>query len=357
MAEDRLEKLYYDAEHPASFGGAERLIKAAGGRPEERTTRQWLSAQDAYTLHKPARVRFPRRPTIVAGLGEQLQADLMDVRSHARENDDVTFLLTAVDAFSRRGFVYPLKNKSAASVTRALRDLLEDETYRALQTDKGKEFINSDVKRLLSERSVKWFSSENETIKSALVERFNQTLRGRIHRYLTWKGGQRYIDALPSMVRAYNSAAHSSIGMAPRDVTYANQERVWHNLHGGEGRLNVDRARTREPKFGWGQNVRISKARGAFKRGYTPNWSAEIFVIEETLDSERPVVYRIKDLAGEDITGTFYEAELQVVKLPETFSVEEVLRWRGRGARREALVKWLGYPASFNSWVRENDFG
>ena len=355
MAEHRLEAIYYDAAHPASFGGASRLIEAAGGRSQEQNARQWLSGQDAYTLHKPARLRFPRRPTIVAGVGEQLQADLMDVRSHARENDGVTFLLTAVDVFSRRAFVYPLKSKSAESVSRALRDMLEDESYRTIQTDKGKEFVNANVRRLLAERNMKWFSSENETIKSALVERFNRTLRGKIHRYLTWKRGERYIEALPSMVRSYNTSYHSSIGMAPRDVTYANQERVWHNLH-GDGRLNADRARTKTPRFRDGQHVRISKARGAFERGYTPNWSVEIFVIDETLDSERPVVYRIKDLAGESVDGTFYEAELQRVKLPETFSVEEVLKWRGRGASREGFVKWLGYPASFNSWVREGDF-
>ena len=86
---------------------------------------------------------------------------------------------------------------------------------------------------------MKWFSSESKTVKSALVERFNQTRRGKIHRYLTWKRGPRYIEALPSMVRAYNATSHSSICMAPRDVTYDNQERVWHNLH-GDGRLNAD---------------------------------------------------------------------------------------------------------------------
>ena len=334
MAGARLERVYYNTEHPASFGGASRLVAASGGRRTERDTRDWLSGQDAYTLHKPARTRFLRRPTLVAGMGEQLQADLMDVRSHASENDGVTFLLTAVDAFSRRGFALPIKNKSAASVSRRLVELLEGETFRSLQTDKGKEFVNADVKRLLGERNIKWFSSENETIKSALVERFNQTLRGKIHRYLTWKREPRYIDALPSMVRAYNSAIHSSIGVAPKDVTYANQERVWHNLH-GDGRLNADRARTRAPRLQNGQHVRISKARAAFERGYTPNWSTEIFVVDETLETERPVVYRIKDLADEPVIGTFYESELQRVKKPEIYRVQEVLKWRGRGRNRE----------------------
>ena len=86
-----------------------------------------------------------------------------------------------MDALSRRAFVFSRKTKSGAAVSRALEELLEGETYRTLQTDKGKEFVNADVKRLLAERGMKWFSSENGTIKSAPVERFNSMLRGKIH--------------------------------------------------------------------------------------------------------------------------------------------------------------------------------
>ena len=56
------------------------------------------------------------------------------------------------------------------------------------------------------------------------------------------------------------------------------------------------------------------------------------------------------DFGGEALQGSFYEQELQVVKPPTYYDVEAVLRTRNRGGRREFLVKWAGYPDSFNSW-------
>ena len=73
-------------------------------------------------------------------------------------------------------------------------------------------------------------------------------------------------------------------------------------------------------------------------------------------DWERPIVYELEDAAGEEIEGTYYESELQLIAPPETFVVERVLRTRGRGRRRERFVKWRGYPDSFNSWVPDSDF-
>ena len=68
-----------------------------------------------------------------------------------------------------------------------------------------------------------------------------------------------------------------------------------------------------------GDSVRITKARGAFERGFTPNWSIEIFTVSSVRDDTTPIVYEIKDQAGESVEGTFYESELQRVSLPDTF--------------------------------------
>ena len=47
-----------------------------------------------------------------------------------------------------------------------------------------------------------------------------------------------------------------------------------------------------------------------FDKGYTPNWTEEIFVIDKVLPT-KPVTYSIVDLTGESIKGSFYEQELQ----------------------------------------------
>ena len=347
---ERAAAVYGDPAHPASFGSHAKLARALNDHRGEKTE-AWLRGRDAYTLHRRRVRKFRRRPTIVSGPGVQLQADLMDVSSHADDNDGVKFLLTAVDVFSKRAWAVPMRSKSGVETERALRTAFAGSGYDRLQTDKGREFKNVTVRRFLDEEGIKSFSSEDDTIKAAIVERFNRTLRAKIHRYLTHTKSKRYIDRLDDMIDAYNSSVHSSTGVAPRDVNETNAGQIFIKLYESDA-LPIDV----DPRLTVGDRVRISGARTAFERGYTHKWTREIFVVAEVRHWERPVVYVIDDLGGERVRGTFYEQELQRVDEPEVFDVEKIVRRRGRGDRREFLVKWLGYPESFNSWVRASDF-
>ena len=349
--DDLLNEFYYTPDLPSSLGGARKLNEALRRKESEQEVRDWLSGEDAYTLHKQIKTKFRRRPTIVAGVGEQLQADLMDVRSHRAENDGITFLLTMIDVFSRKAWVEPLVNKSGILVAKALKKVLDGTNYRVFQTDKGKEFNNRDVKKVLKENKVKWFTSENETIKASIIERFNKTLRMKMYRFMTYSDERRYIDVLPQMVKAYNNTIHTTLGIKPNDVNYENQERIWNRIY-ENGEYSSDST----PKFNIDDYVRISKARTVFERGFTINWTVEVFQITEVLDFERPIIYKLRDLANEPVDGTFYEDELQKVKKPTFFRIEKILKSRKRGRTKEILVKWMGYPDSFNSWVNERDF-
>ena len=68
-----------------------------------------------------------------------------------------------------------------------------------------------------------------------------------------------------------------------------------------------------------------------------------------------PVTYLIEDQNKEEMKGSFYEQELQKTKLPEEFAIQEVLGERTRKRKKQVLVKWLGYPDSFNSWIDKRD--
>jgi hypothetical protein len=96
----------------------------------------------------------------------------------------------------------------------------------------------------------------------------------------------------------------------------------------------------------------MKQTKRVFKKGYEPSWTEEIFVIASLYPSDPPT-YILKDLAGEEIKGKFYEQEIQPVtyKADETFVVERVLKTRRRGRRTEYYVKWRNYPDKFNSWV------
>jgi hypothetical protein len=77
----------------------------------------------------------------------------------------------------------------------------------------------------------------------------------------------------------------------------------------------------------------------------------EIFKIKSRLPTEPPT-YELIDYDGEAIKGKFYEQELQKVsKEEDTFKIEQILKTRKKAGKTEYFVKWLGYPAKFNSWV------
>ena len=96
-------------------------------------------------------------------------------------------------------------------------------------------------------------------------------------------------------------------------------------------------------KFKVGDHVRISKYKNIFAKGYTPNWSEEVFVIKE-IKNTVPWTNTINDLNSEEVIGTFYENELQKTNQQE-FRIEKVMKKKGD----KLYVKWKGYDNSFNS--------
>ena len=108
----------------------------------------------------------------------------------------------------------------------------------------------------------------------------------------------------------------------------------------------------KKPKFSIGVKVRLSKyKRRIFDKGYTPNWTEEVFTVDKILPT-KPVTYYTVDLLSEKIEGSFYEKELQKAK-QQTFRIEKVVRRDNK--KKKVLVKWKGYSDKFNSWVSLKD--
>ena len=134
--------------------------------------------------------------------------------------------------------------------------------------------------------------------KSAVAERFIRTLKNKIFKHMTAISKNVYFDVLDDIVNKYNNTVHRSIKMKPIDVTsdsYAEYNEDFNK---------------KDPKFKVGDNVRISKYKNIFAKGYTPNWSEEVFVVSK-IKNTVPWTYVISDLNGETITVSCYEKELQ----------------------------------------------
>src|SRR6218665_2020314 len=165
-------------------------------------------------------------------------------------------------------------------------------------------------------------------------------MKEKMFKYFSANSTRRYIDILNDMVDRYNNTRHSSIKMTPVEASKkTNENIVWMNLYGRVSSEPVN------PKFSIGERVRITKKKKTFEKGYTPRWTEEVFTISQVQYTD-PITYKITDYNEEEIQGTFYEQELQKTN-QQIFRIEKVIRRRGD----KLLVKWLGYPDSFNSWI------
>ena len=133
--------------------------------------------------------------------------------------------------------------------------------------DKGSEFYSSSFKKWLQDNNIAMYSTHNEG-ESVVAERFNRTLKNKICKYMTSISKNAYIDKSDDIVNEHNITYHKTIKMKPIDVkdnTYINIDREVNNKY---------------PKFKVSDHVKISKWKTIFAKGYTPNWSEEIFVIK-----------------------------------------------------------------------------
>lgn len=257
------------------------------------------------------------------------------MQAFAKFNGGIKYLLTVIDVFSKYGWIVPLKSKTGVEVARAFNKIFKERKPEKLWVDKGKEFYNKNVRVL----RVELYSTENEE-KSCVVERWNRTMKEKMFKYFSANSTRKYINVIDEMVNDYNSTRHSSIKMTPVAASdKKNESAVWMNLYGNEPLHDI------HLKFKVGDKVRITKKKGLFEKAYTPKWTEEVFTVSLVQYTDPPT-YKITDNNGEEIQGTFYEPELQKTS-QEIFRIEKVICKRGS----KSLVKWLGYPETFNSWV------
>lgn len=295
-------------------------------------------------LHAPARRNFPRRRVIVRGYDDLWQADVVEMRPYTRFNGGYHYILTVIDVLSKHAWAVPLKTKSGSDVTTAIATIIRDDGRcpKNLQTDRGKEFYNGNVQKLLKKHNVNHYSTYS-IMKASVVERFNRTLKNDMWKMFTNNGNYRWIDSLPRLVSEYNARKHRAIGMRPIDVTPAIANKLLKTVY--------SRVKIAAPaRFKVGESVRVSKFKTIFEKGYTPNWTTEVFKIVK-VQKTNPVTYLLEDSCGKPVAGGFYEYELHRVANPDVYLVEKVLRKRGD----KVYVKWLGFNNSHNSWIHKDN--
>ncbi len=305
----------------------------------------------AEELHAPARRNYSRRRVSLRGFKDLFQADLVEMIPYEKENSGYRYMLTVVDTFSKYAWARPVLKKDSRNVTNAMRDILQCpdgarfKPPRLLQTDQGKEFYNTTFRKMLEEFNISLYSTYS-TKKANFVERWNRTIKNKMWKEFSARGSYRWIDLLPRLVADYNRSYHRSIKMAPSSVKLEDEGKLLSLLT----KTSPSTATPLKSKFKVGDIVRISRIKGVFEKGYTPNWSTELFKIKRVLLT-RPVTYTLEDLEGNPIMGGFYREELSATKYPDIYLVEKVIKTRGN----KAYVKFLGFDKRHDAWIPKKD--
>lgn len=294
-------------------------------------------------LHKPVRKNFPRRNTVLKGINDLYQADLVELGQFSQINRGYKYILTIINCFSKFADAVPLKNKNATSVTNAMNLTIKRNKFKIkhLQTDDGKEFFNKSFTNLMKLLNINHYSTKS-CKKAAIVERFNRSLKSVMYKDFSLRGSHLWIDVLPKLVEDYNNSYHRTIGMKPVEVNKKNETAVLRRIK----KMTTPGIDKKPPKdFQLGDKVRISKIKNIFRKGYLPNWTNEVFEVYR-VQPTTPKTYILKDSRGEILQGGFYGHEMLKSTTGNVYLVEKILKKK----KNKVLVRWLGFDSSYDSW-------
>ena len=267
-------------------------------------------------LHKPIIRNFKNGKVYSRFKDNIWGVDLADMQSLGKYNKGIKYLLCAIDLFNKYAWVIPIKDKKGVSVIDAFQKILKESNRKPnkIWVDKGSERYNNSFKKWLEDNDIEMYLIYNEG-KSVIAEKFIRTLKNKIFKHMTAISKNIYFDVLDDIVNKYNNTVHRTIKMKSIDIkdnTYIDSKKEVND---------------KDPKFKVGDHVTISKYKNIFAKGYTTNWSEEVFAIKKVKNTV-PWTYVINDINGEEITGTFYEKELQTTNQRE-FRIEKVIKTKG----------------------------
>jgi len=275
-------------------------------------------------------------------------ADLIDLRSNSKDNGGYKYVLMVIDVFSKYGWAVPLKTKTGVAVTEALETIFNDHTPKKLWVDEGKEFYNQTLEPVLKKHDIQIYSTHNDE-KCPVVERWNRTIKTQLWKYFTANGTYTYTDILQALINKYNTTVNRATKFTPTDARKPqNCDKVFKNLYFKKVKEN-----NTTPIFKVGDEVRITRKKKLFEKGYTANWTNKFYTVEKVLHT-LPPTYKLKTDRGEVMEGSFYEPELQLKK-EEHFLIEKILGWKKIKGKKHGLIKWVGYDDSYNTWEPEKE--
>ena len=236
-------------------------------------------------------------------------ADLIEYKAFKFSNRHYSYILLLIDCFTRVVYVAPMKRKDADSTAEAFESIFEkfDKFPINLVTDDGKEFFNRKVNNIFLTYGINHYSTPTKTkMKASMAERVIRTLKSRLQKIFNRNKNNRWIDIIEKVAENYNNTPHRSIGMAPFQVNDSNRKRVYKRLYPKQSLTVVCKLKE-------GDKVRKIIEKKDFEKGYTENWSTDVFIVDSVRQSNAVCYYKIKTLDNRPVPGIFYYFQLNLV--------------------------------------------
>lgn len=265
------------------------------------------------------------RPYCVSEPFQEIQIDLADLVRLREKNDNLRYILVAVDTFSRFTWMHGLETKRPKEIRNVLQKLFfrKGVKPRVIFTDRGTEFSGNEVQNLLSDWGTRHWKTNNH---AHLSERKIQTLKRLLSIEMDARGVSRWIPHLARICRKMNNAKNRFVGYKPAEIMrewlrLKQESPMWKKI---KEKFDQRCGKTRTPqvtRFTQNELVRISLTRSVFSKKSTGNFSREIFAVHRIGAFTRPPTYVLRDRNNEIIQGRFVDEELQKTIIKRIISV------------------------------------
>ena len=359
----QVRKNYLTPSHPTAFAGQTALKNFYGSQLSQSDIEKLLSSIYSYGIHREYKKPRVRNPYYIYHIREQVQIDLVIMKDWVDvylpdTNNGIIYLCTAIDSFTRRAWVVPMRTKTAQSSLEAIRSIVENmqasppfKSMRSVLFDSGTEFKNLKIRKYLTEQNIKLIHPTSE-IKAGIVERFNRSLKSLIYSFMTENETNHYLSSLPDLLKTYNNRGHRSIGLlSPLEAEKPeNQAKVLQfQLKRFE---KIEKKRRKTAKFRIGDIVRVRLLDlHRFRRGFHHQFSSDYFQVVEIKNRMSIHMYVVKSLNTKEILKRrFYAGQLQLVT-GEIYRINKILKERRFRGKLQYFVSWMYFDEQHNSWI------
>ena len=326
--------------------------------------KEFLKKQDSYTLHKltPKRFKFYRkviapRPKIYLGL------DLIDMLKYSEYNDGIKYLIFLIDIFSRKIWVYPVKNKTKFDILKSLEHFLNlknNNTYKRIYSDLEGGLYSNLVLDFLKRKNIIVYSNSTKEVKNSISESNLKYLKIKIYKYLTHNETNTYLNVLQEIVTGINNTnkrIFKNKFLTPNILHLIRNpnflKKQFHIMYSDSINTLANKKKVHSLKKYTYVRISLLNRSNIFFKSFEKANTDEVFQIYEIDKSQYPFIYKLRDLAGEKILGSFYLDELTPVILKNEYKIKILDTKIDKNGKKLYYVNYINYPEKFNEWITE----